>query len=51
MNVIHKDILTINKGIIAHQCNTKGVMSAGLAGGDWSEVSKLIEVNAIVCKL
>lgn len=31
MSVIHKDILTITKGIIAHQCNTKGVMGAGLA--------------------
>lgn len=31
MNVIHKDILTITKGIIAHQCNCKGVMGSGLA--------------------
>jgi O-acetyl-ADP-ribose deacetylase (regulator of RNase III) len=31
MNTIYKDILEIKYGIIAHQCNAKGVMGAGLA--------------------
>ena len=31
--IIHQDILTINEGLIAHQCNCKGVMGAGLAKG------------------
>ena len=31
MNIIEKDILTVTKGVIAHQVNCKGVMGAGLA--------------------
>lgn len=31
--IINKDILTITEGLIAHQCNCKGVMGAGLAKG------------------
>ncbi len=31
MKFIDKDILTVSKGIICHQVNTKGVMGAGLA--------------------
>jgi O-acetyl-ADP-ribose deacetylase (regulator of RNase III) len=31
MNVIQRDLLTIERGIIAHQVNCKGVMGAGLA--------------------
>lgn len=33
VQVINKDILTITDGLIAHQCNCKGVMGAGLAKG------------------
>jgi len=31
MNIIFKDILTVDSGIIVHQVNTLGVMGAGLA--------------------
>jgi len=31
MKIINQDLLTVTKGIIAHQCNCKGVMGAGLA--------------------
>ncbi len=31
MNVIEKDILTVDKGIIFHQVNCKGVMGSGVA--------------------
>lgn len=31
LTIIKQNILNINKGIIAHQVNTKGVMGAGLA--------------------
>lgn len=33
VQVINKDILTVTDGLIAHQCNCKGVMGAGLAKG------------------
>lgn len=31
MIIIEGDLLTIDKGIIAHQCNCKGVMGTGIA--------------------
>lgn len=31
MNIVKLDILTVSKGIIAHQVNCQGVMGAGLA--------------------
>lgn len=31
LKVIEGDILTVTHGIIAHQCNCRGVMGAGLA--------------------
>ena len=31
MKIIEGDLLTIENGIVAHQCNCKGVMGAGIA--------------------
>ncbi len=31
MKIINGNLLEVKKGIIAHQCNCKGVMGAGIA--------------------
>lgn len=50
MNIIDRDILTVETGVIAHQANTQGLMGAGLAKAIKAKYTNVFHEYAAACR-
>jgi len=51
VKIITKDILTVERGVIAHQCNNRGVMGAGLAKAIKKKWPEAFEAYREMCRV